>query len=76
MGRPEARTGLLLQYDSGRCFCAECLALLIDVRLQTMQEAMTILERVPRYRVSDRRCSVCERVTRVMGAVTHCPRPR
>jgi hypothetical protein len=65
----EARTGLLLQLESERWFCSECLAVLIDVSPQTMQETLAILERSPGYRVSDRQCSVCERVTRVIRAV-------
>ena len=72
----EARIGILLQADSGRWFCAECLAVLMSVDLHTINEAMTILGRAPGYQVDDDRCSVCECVKRVIRAVPDRPRRR
>jgi hypothetical protein len=70
----EARLCILLQADSGRWFCAECLAVLMSVDLHTIHEAMTILERAPGYQVNDDRCFVCECLKRVVRAVVDSPR--
>ena len=76
MDTTEQRTGAVLRADRGLAFCDGCLALKVGVSLETMQQVMLNLERFPAYRVSQQRCSTCQRVKIVMRAAADSPRRR
>jgi hypothetical protein len=72
----EARTGAVLRDNKGVAFCDGCLALKVGVSLETMQTVIGTLERFPGYRVSQQRCSACQRVKLVIRAAADRPRRR
>ena len=76
MDTTEQRTGAVLRDNKGLAFCDRCLALKVGVSLQTMQEVIGILKRFPGYRISQGRCSVCQRVKLVVRAAADSPRRR
>lgn len=72
----EQRTGAILRAHNGLAFCDGCLALKVGVSLQTMQEVIGILERLPGYRSSQQHCSACQRVKMIVRAAADSPRRR
>jgi hypothetical protein len=76
METTEQQTGAVLRANKGLAFCHGCLALKVAVSLETMQKVIETLEKFPGYRVSQRRCSVCQRVKIVVRAAADSPRRR
>jgi len=76
METTEERTGAVLQGNNGLALCDGCLALKVGVSLETMQKVIGTFERFPGYRVSQQRCSVCQRVKIVIRAAADRPRRR
>jgi hypothetical protein len=76
METTEQRTGAVLQASKGLALCDGCLALKVGVSLETMQAVLESLERFPSYRVSQHRCSACQRIKVVIRAAADSPRRR
>jgi hypothetical protein len=76
MESTEERTAAVLQANKPQWFCDGCLALKVGASLQAMREVMAALARLSGYRVSDHRCSVCQRLKQVIRAAVDSPRRR
>jgi hypothetical protein len=76
METTEQQTGEALRANKGLAFCDGCLALKVGVSLETMQKVTETLGKFPGYRVSQQRCSACQRVKLVIRAAADSPRRR
>jgi hypothetical protein len=76
MDTTEQRTGAVLRANKGLAFCDGCVALKVGASLETIQTVIGSLERFPGYRVSQQRCSACQRVKIVIRATADSPRRR
>jgi hypothetical protein len=74
METTEQQTGAVLRANKGLAFCQGCLALKVGVSLETMQKVIETLGKFPGYRVSQQRCSACQRIKLVVRAAADSPR--
>jgi hypothetical protein len=78
METTEQQTGEALRANKRACVLRRlsCLALKVGVSLETMQKVTETLGKFPGYRVSQQRCSACQRIKLVVRAAADSPRRR